>query len=115
MVLTIDTDATHGLEQPFADSTLGIVIEGCNTTLSLRTLPRFPDGGGTIPRHKQPAGHFFILQQAICRFHIDVSQHIQDQWRGQEARAQPPTVVLQCLNQTLLRILRLFLIQQIKR
>jgi len=102
-VLPVHMDAAHGVKDPAAHRTLGVVVQG-RRLVGVGAFPVFPDGGGALLWHTQPAGQLLIFQQTVGILDIHFRQHIQNKGCGQEACAQPPTVIVQCLQQPLLRI-----------
>ena len=61
MVFARDLDPAHGSEQPFADSSFGIVVQTGYTALRVGAFPALPYGRRTVFRHKKPARHFLVF------------------------------------------------------
>ena len=105
-------DAAHLPKQPLTDRSLGIVVQRRDAPLRAGAFPGLPDRVGSRLRHIEPSGHLLIFQQTVSRLYIDLLQHIQNQRRGQKSRSQPPAVMIQRLQQALLRVLLLLLVQK---
>ena len=115
VILAVDPDAAHRRKQPFNDRAFGIVIQGADAALcACRTFPRFPDGRCAALGHRKPSRNLFVFKQLIRRLDIVRREHVQDQRRRKEARAEPPAVMLERLNEPFLCKRGLFLVQKIK-
>ena len=116
VVFSVSTNTAHGIKEPAADRTLGIMVQRtCASTLGVkRSFPAFPNGGSTQFGHGQPAGNLLIFQKLVSGFNIDFGQFVQNHGCGQKACTQPPMIIFQSLDQPLFRKRCLLRCQQIQ-
>ena len=112
MVFARDLDPAHGSEQPFADSSFGIVVQTGYTALRVGAFPALPYGRRTVFRHKKPARHFLVFEEAVSSFNIDLVEYAENERGGKEPRAKPPAVVFKGFQEPLFCKTALFFVQQ---
>ena len=88
-------DAAHTAEQPAADGTVAVMVQGfVRLAVFVNARPGFPNGRGTLADLIQPAGGVGLQKQLVGSVRIAVfCQHIAQKWRGQKACVQVVVVL----------------------
>ena len=110
-------DAAHTAEQPAADGTVGVMVQGfTGVSIGVNARPRFPDGGSALFDLIEPAGGGILQQQFVGRVGVSVlRKHFAQERRGQKAGIQMTAVVQHHLVQRIRSGLALSFIQQTER
>ena len=88
-------DAAHTAEQPAADGTVAVMVQGfVRLAVFVNARPGFPNGSRTLADLIQPAGGVGLQKQLVGSVRIAVfCQHIAQKRRRQKARVQVAAVL----------------------